>query len=201
MCRIDSLAQSRAVLAGGVNKRSRMAMESAARILPEPASGVIRLLTPPFHDPPQWPGYIAGYPPGVRENGSQYTHAAVWLAWAMLELDPDRGFDLLQAINPVLRTASSAGAMKYGGEAYVLAADVYSEPPHAGRAGWTWYTGAAGWLYRAYVEGLLGLRRVPGGLEVVPRLPTHWPGFEATVRIEETTFNIRNLTDLSMEKF
>ncbi len=191
MCRIDSLAQSWAVLAGGVNERSRMAMESAARILPEPASGVIRLLTPPFHDPPQWPGYIAGYPPGVRENGAQYTHAAVWLAWAMLELDPDRGFDLLQAINPVLRTASSAGAMKYGGEAYVLAADVYSEPPHAGRAGWTWYTGAAGWLYRAYVEGLLGLRRVPGGLQVVPRLPTHWPGFEATVRIEETTFNIR----------
>ncbi len=191
MCRIDSLAQSWAVLAGGVNERSRMAMDSAVRILPEPASGAIRLLNPPFRDPPQWPGYIAGYPPGVRENGAQYTHAAIWLAWAMLEIDPDRGLDLLQAINPVLRTASSAGATKYGGEPYVLAADVYSEPPHAGRAGWTWYTGAAGWLYRAYVEGLLGLRRVPGGLAVAPRLPSHWPGFAATIRIDETTFNVR----------
>jgi cyclic beta-1,2-glucan synthetase len=190
-CRIDSLAQSWAVFAGGVTARSRIGMQSAARLLPEPVSGVIRLLHPPFRDASPWPGYIAGYPAGVRENGAQYTHAAVWFAWAMLELDADHGYALLQAINPVVRTATPAGAQQYGGEPYVVAADVYSEPPYRGRAGWTWYTGSASWLYRAYVEGLLGLRRVPTGLVVRPRIPSHWPGFEATVRVQSTLINLR----------
>lgn len=137
------------------------------------------------------PGYIKGYVPGVRENGGQYTHAAVWSAMAFARLgDTRRAWELMAIINPVNHALSDAGVAIYKTEPYALAADVYALAPHTGRGGWTWYTGAAGWSYRLIVESLLGLQRVADRLRVVPCIPAEWPGYTLDYRYGGTVYHI-----------
>ncbi len=172
-CAIDSIAQSFAVLAGG--ERGAQAVDAAIERLFDREHQLVKLFTPAFTGRGKDPGYIRGYLPGVRENGGQYTHGAVWLAIACLELgDGDRGWELLRALLPETHPTEI-----YRTEPYVIAADVYAAPGHEGRGGWSWYTGAAGWYYRAAVEHLLGLRVREGRLYVEPVLPQSWPGFTA----------------------
>ena len=177
-CAIDSLAQSFAVLSGfGDPVRSRAAVVRAAGLLLDRKGRTVRIFDPPFNGLEK-PGYIRSYLPGVRENGGQYTHAAVWLAAACLRCgETDLGWTLLETVLPGGRPEEV-----YQGEPYVLAADVYTHPDMPGRAGWTWYTGAAGWFLRTAAEELLGLRRKGGNLTVEPRLPEDWPGYEAELR-------------------
>jgi cellobiose phosphorylase len=142
------------------------------------------MLDPPFDGETHDPGYIKAYPRGVRENGGQYTHAATWLGFAhALAGDGARAERIFRLLNPILKTASAEDTERYRVEPYVLAGDVYSIGTLAGRGGWTWYTGAAAWLWRLGVEAILGLRRKDGGLYVDPCIPPHWPGFEAVVRV------------------
>jgi cyclic beta-1,2-glucan synthetase len=182
-CRIDSIAQSWAVLAGGGSpERARRAIASAQRELVSEDPGIVRLLTPPFDRTPRDPGYIRSYPPGIRENGGQYTHAAVWLAFALAELgDGDRAARLFELMNPIRQAATRAAAARYLVEPYVLAADVAATAPHVGRGGWTWYTGSAAWAWRLGIEGILGLRLRDGRLAIDPRIPRDWGGFEAEI--------------------
>jgi len=143
----------------------------------------VLLFTPPFDKTPLDPGYIKGYPPGIRENGGQYTHGAVWAVMGFAALGQgDKAAELFSMLNPITHTASRAGVLRYKVEPYVSAADVYSVPPHAGRGGWTWYTGSAGWLYRAGVESILGLRVQADSLVIDPCIPTAWPEFGMTLR-------------------
>ncbi|MFT3848283.1 MAG: hypothetical protein QM739_06265 [Propionivibrio sp.] len=152
---------------------------------------LIQLLDPPFDDGDMNPGYIRGYVPGVRENGGQYTHAALWATMAFAELgDADKAWELLSLINPVEHARNADEAARYKVEPYVIAADVYGQPPHTGRGGWSWYTGSAGWAYRLIVESLLGVRRVGVGLRVEPRLPSSWPGCSLVHRFGRTRFSI-----------
>ena len=184
-CRIDAIAQAWAVLSGRAEpSRAQTAMASTDRWLVDREAGIIRLLTPPFDRMTPSPGYIRGYVPGVRENGGQYTHAALWLiqAWAMLG-DGTKAGELLAMINPARKASTTAGVSRYRVEPYVVAADVYSVEPHAGRGGWTWYTGSAAWMYRVAVETLLGIRVEDGtALRVEPCIPAAWDRFEATLR-------------------
>jgi cyclic beta-1,2-glucan synthetase len=182
--RIDSIAQSWAVLSGAADpERARRALAAAERLLVREDDGVVRLLWPPLDETPRDPGYIKAYPPGVRENGGQYSHAAAWLAFAFAERgDGARTARLFALLNPVARTAKRADAERHRGEPYVLAADIGSVPPQLGRAGWTWYTGSAAWTWRLGVEAMLGLRLREGRLGVAPCLPPGWPGYEATLR-------------------
>ena len=158
-CRIDSIAQSWSVLSGaGDAARSRMAMDAVDKHLVRRDDALVQLLDPPFDKSDLNPGYIKGYLPGVRENGGQYTHGAIWAAMAFAELgDSRRAWELLAMINPVNHGKSAQGIERYKVEPYVVAADVYAVPPHTGRGGWTWYTGSAAWMYRLIVESLLGL--------------------------------------------
>jgi cellobiose phosphorylase len=152
---------------------------------------LIRLLAPPFDTSALNPGYIKGYVPGVRENGGQYTHGAIWAAMAFAELgESRRAWELLTMINPVNHASTAEEIATYKVEPYVVAADVYARSPHVGRGGWTWYTGSAGWLYRLIVESLLGLRRVGETLRVVPCLPADWKGFTVHYRYRETVYHI-----------
>jgi cyclic beta-1,2-glucan synthetase len=154
--------------------------------------GLLLLLAPPFDRTDLDPGYIRAYPPGVRENGGQYTHAAVWGAWAFAELgEGDLAVELLRMLLPVERAGTPAGAERYRVEPYVAAADVYGVPPHAGRGGWTWYTGAAAWLHRLGLEAILGLRRRGDALEIAPCIAREWPGFEAEIRAGAASYEIR----------
>ena len=195
-CTIDSIAQSWSVLSGaGDQERSYRAMNSVDELLvkrgAEYGGGLIQLLDPPFDKAPMNPGYIKGYVPGVRENGGQYTHAAVWAAMAFARLgDGRRAWELLSIINPVNHTLSAADLAIYKTEPYALAADVYGVAPHTGRGGWTWYTGAAGWAYRLIVESLLGLRRKGDRLDIVPCIPVEWPGYALDYRFGETVYHI-----------
>ncbi|RSK35931.1 cellobiose phosphorylase [Rhodovulum iodosum] len=184
-CRIDSIAQSWSVLSGAEPApHAREAMESLARHLIHPEARLVRLLSPPFDETPRNPGYIRAYPPGVRENGGQYTHAAAWAGLAFAALgDGDRAWQVFDIINPVRRTDTAAKAAHYRGEPYALPGDVLGAPPHTGRAGWTWYTGAAGWAWTLAVEGILGIRIVAGALDLRPCLPRDWPGAEATLSL------------------
>jgi cyclic beta-1,2-glucan synthetase len=153
---------------------------------------LVRLLWPPFDTTPRNPGYIKAYPPGVRENGGQYTHAATWLGWAFAERgDGDRAARIFDLINPISHTATREDALHYRVEPYVLAADIASSPPHTGRGGWTWYTGAAAWAWRLGVEAILGLRRVGGALEIDPRIPKHWGGCRIAMRFPAGALDIR----------
>ncbi len=192
-CRIDSLAQSWAVLSGAADpQRATMAMDAVRRHLIREADGLILLLAPPFGGTDADPGYIKAYPPGVRENGGQYTHAAIWVLWALAELgEADLAVRLFQRLLPIRHALTPDAAALYRVEPYVLAADVYAVPPHSGRGGWTWYTGAAGWAYRFGLEVILGIRPEPGGWRVDPRIPKTWPGFEVTLRDRTTTYRIR----------
>jgi cellobiose phosphorylase len=149
------------------------------------------LLDPPFDKTNLDPGYIRGYVPGVRENGGQYTHAAIWTAMAFSELgEGERAWELARMINPVNRSLAAQGAATYMVEPYVVAADVYAVAPHAGRGGWTWYTGSAGWMYRLIVESLLGLARENDRLRFTPRLPANWGGFTMHYRYFGTEYEI-----------
>ena len=191
-CRIDSIAQSWAVLSGaGDATRAATAMDSVERHLVRREDALALLFTPPFDRTPHDPGYIKGYPPGLRENGGQYSHAAMWAVLAFARMGAtDRAVDLFALLNPINHARTRAAADVYKVEPYVVAADVYSVAPHAGRGGWTWYTGSAAWMYRAGVEGILGITRAGDVLVVEPRLPAAWPGFEATVDHAGTRYAI-----------
>jgi cyclic beta-1,2-glucan synthetase len=192
-CRIDSIAQSWAVLSGAADPaRATEAMRSLDTHLIRRDDGLALLFTPPFDETALDPGYIKGYPPGLRENGGQYSHAAMWAILAYAKLgDGEKAIDLFALLNPINHARTPAQAERYKVEPYVVAADVYSVPPHAGRGGWTWYTGSAGWMYRAGVEGILGIRREGAFLVVEPCIPDAWPGFEATVNVASTLYRIR----------
>jgi cyclic beta-1,2-glucan synthetase len=192
-CQIDSIAQSWAVLSGGAEpKRAAQAMESVHERLVEPKEQMILLFTPPFDKSAHDPGYIKGYPPGVRENGGQYTHAAIWAAWAFAKLGQgDRAGELFRLLNPVNHADTPEKMALYKVEPYVIAADIYSAPPDTGSGGWTWYTGSAGWMYRLGIEAILGFTRLGDRLMIDPCIPGNWPGFRITYRSGKTTYLIR----------
>ncbi|MEZ4711767.1 MAG: glucoamylase family protein [Caldilineaceae bacterium] len=193
-CSIDSIAQSWAVLSGaGDGPRAQVAMQSVLEQLVRWDERLILLFTPPFDKTKKDPGYIKGYLPGIRENGGQYTHAALWAIWAFAELgDGDTAHKLFELINPILRADTKEKADLYKVEPYVISADVYGVEPHVSRGGWTWYTGSSGWMYRLGVEAMLGLQKVAEGLRIAPRIPDHWAGFKATYRVgNATTYEIR----------
>jgi cyclic beta-1,2-glucan synthetase len=191
-CRIDSISQSWAVLSGaGDEVSARRAMESVQRLLVRRDDRLLLLLTPPFDRTPLDPGYIKGYPPGIRENGGQYTHAAVWSVMALAALgEGDQAAGLFDLLNPIHHAATRADISRYRVEPYVVAADIYSELPHVGRGGWTWYTGAAGWLHRAGLESILGLRKRGATLRIDPCIPRGWKGFEIAYRHGLTLYRI-----------
>ncbi len=199
-CQIDSIAQSWAVLGrlfGGQqlpadDARIRRAMRSLDERLVREEERLILLFTPPFDRTPRDPGYIKGYLPGIRENGGQYTHAALWAIWALAGLgEGERAESLYRMINPILRVATQDGLDTYRVEPYVISADVYGLPPHVGRGGWTWYTGSAAWMYRLGLEGLLGLRREGERLWFEPHLPAAWEGFALSYRYGDAIYQIR----------
>jgi len=215
-CQIDSIAQSWAVLSGAadgsavrlsspqavrlnskselakVPTRAAQAMEAVADRLVRFDDRLVLLFTPPFDKTEHDPGYIKGYLPGIRENGGQYTHAALWAVWAFAELGQgDRAEALFRLLNPIYHSDTPEKVMRYKVEPYVVAADVYSVEPHVGRGGWTWYTGSAGWMVRLGLEAILGLRRVGKVLQINPCIPKHWPGYEMTYRDGETWYQIR----------
>jgi cyclic beta-1,2-glucan synthetase len=190
-CRIDSIAQSWAVMAGAEQERARRAMLSVSEYLVRHGDDLVLLFTPPFNKTEHDPGYIKSYPPGVRENGGQYTHAAIWSVIAFCLLgEGDQAGELLRMLNPIKRTATRTGVYAYKVEPYVLAADIYAEPPHARRGGWTWYTGAAGWFYRAGTESVLGLRIRNGGLELDPCIPKAWRSYSLIYRHGNIVYTI-----------
>jgi cyclic beta-1,2-glucan synthetase len=192
-CQIDAIAQSWAVLSGAADpERARQAMRAVMDRLVRREERLLLLFTPPFDKTPRDPGYIKGYLPGIRENGGQYTHAALWTIWAIADLgDGDTAEALFRLINPIYRADSPEKAAHYHVEPYVIAADVYSVPPHTGRGGWTWYTGSSGWMYRLGVEAILGLRREGPALRLDPRIPRTWPGYRLTYRCGQTTYEIQ----------
>ncbi|HEY0879774.1 MAG TPA: glucoamylase family protein [Zeimonas sp.] len=193
-CRIDSIAQSWSVLSGaGDPERTVPAMNALDEHLVRREARLVQLLDPPFDNPDPNPGYIAGYVPGVRENGGQYTHAAIWAAMAFAEQgDARRAWELFRLICPVNHGATPEEVAVYRAEPYVVAADVYAVAPHVGRGGWSWYTGSAGWMYRLVLESLLGLRIEAGErLRLEPLLPDDWNGFEMRYRHRETPYRIR----------
>ncbi len=192
-CQIDSLPQSWAVLSGaGDPERARQGLASADARLVDRALRVVRLFDPPFDSSDVAPGYVKGYVPGVRENGGQYTHAAVWLAMAFAAHgDTERAWELFELLDPIRHGNSPAAIATYAVEPYVMAADVYTNPQHAGHGGWTWYTGAAGWMYRFITESLLGIRLDVDRLHVHPRLPASWPELAIHYRHRETVYHLR----------
>ena len=191
-CQIDSLPQSWAVLTGTApEERQVKGMESVEEHLLQPEAQLIRLFTPPFDKTEQDPGYIKGYPPGVRENGGQYTHAAIWAVWALTELgEGDKAYRWFDILNPVTHSLDLESANRYAVEPYVVAADVYGVPPHTGRGGWTWYTGSSGWLYRLGVEGILGFKTAGEGFTVDPCIPADWEGYQMTYKWKDTSYRI-----------
>jgi cyclic beta-1,2-glucan synthetase len=191
-CRIDSIAQSWGVISGAADpNRGFRAMAAVNDHLVNRRDGLIRLLTPPFDQMPRDPGYIKGYVPGIRENGGQYTHAAVWTVLAFAALgEGDKAGELFRMLNPVHRVSSRANVQRYKVEPYVVAGDVYSEPPHVGRGGWTWYSGAAGWLYRAGMEWILGFRLRGETLCIDPCIPRHWPEYSIRFRYHSAVYDI-----------
>ena len=191
-CRIDSIAQSWAVLSGAADpERARRAMASMTEHLVRPDPGLALLFAPPFDRTPLDPGYIKGYPPGLRENGGQYSHAAMWAVLAQAKLgDGNAAHDLFAMLNPINHARTAADADRYKVEPYVVAADVYSTPPHAGRGGWTWYTGSAGWMYRAGIEGIVGLTRSGDTLHLNPCLPKDWPELSVTISLGAAHYDI-----------
>jgi cyclic beta-1,2-glucan synthetase len=192
-CSIDSIAQSWAVLSGVAPLRlAERAMDSVRTHLVRRGAQLVLLLTPPFDRSSQAPGYIKGYPPGVRENGGQYTHAAAWIVMALARLGSgDEAAELFHMLNPVNHTRTGPDLARYRGEPYVVAGDVSAHPEHVGQAGWTWYTGSAGWLYRAGLESMLGLRRRGQTFELDPCVPASWPGFSISWRLGRTRYEIQ----------
>jgi len=191
-CRIDSIAQSWSVLSEAADPaHAQRAMAAVEEQLIHADEGLAVLFAPPFDRTPRDPGYVKGYPPGIRENGGQYTHAAVWsvMAFARLGLG-DKAARLFSLLNPISRTSTRADVQRYKVEPYAVAADVYSVAPHAGRGGWTWYTGSAGWLYRAGIETILGVRLAGRFLLVDPCIPKAWPGFEIVLKLRSARYEV-----------
>jgi len=191
-CRIDSIAQTWAVLSGAAPAaRAERAMDAVRTSLVARGSRLILLLDPPFDQSNQDPGYIKGYPPGVRENGGQYTHAAAWVVMALARLGSgDEVAELFHMLNPINHTRTGADVDRYKAEPYVVAGDVYSRSPHAGRGGWSWYTGSAAWLYRAGIESMLGLRRRGNTFSIDPCIPASWQDYEIAWRAGDTPYRI-----------
>ncbi len=191
-CQIDSLPQSWSVLSGaGDPARSRQAMQSVDHRLVRRDAGLIQLFDPPFDTSALNPGYIKGYIPGVRENGGQYTHGAIWTAMAFARMgDTERAWELFAMLNPVHHGATSKQIATYKVEPYVVAADVYGVDPHTGRGGWTWYTGSAGLMYRLLIETLLGINREGDQLRLVPRMPAAWTTYKIHYRFRQTVYHI-----------
>jgi cyclic beta-1,2-glucan synthetase len=191
-CRIDSISQSWAAISGaGGRERAAHAMAAVERKLIRPDDQLALLFTPPFDKTQLDPGYIKGYPPGVRENGGQYTHAALWSVMAFATLgEGDKAAELFSLLNPINHARTRADVHRYKVEPYVIAADVYAVPPHVGRGGWTWYTGSAGWMQRAGIESILGARFLGDVLDLDPCIPKAWPGFEMTLRHRSARYEI-----------
>ncbi|WP_370647447.1 GH36-type glycosyl hydrolase domain-containing protein [Polymorphobacter sp. PAMC 29334] len=191
-CRIDSIAQSWAVISGaGDPARATRAMAALNRYLVRRDDGLVLLFEPPFDKPDRDPGYIKGYPPGIRENGGQYTHAATWAALAFaLQGDGDRAGEIISMLNPIRHSDTAVAINRYKVEPYAICADVYSQAPHVGRGGWTWYTGSAAWMYRVSLEGLLGFRLSGATLRIDPCIPRDWPSFGIVYRHGLTTYDI-----------
>jgi len=191
-CQIASIAQSWAVLSGAADpERAATGMEWLWRHLVSQEDRLVLLFAPPFDKTERDPGYIRGYPPGIRENGGQYTHAALWAAWAFAKLGQgDRAEALFRLLNPIQHSATAEDVERYKAEPYVVAADVYSHPDHVGRGGWTWYTGSAGWMYRLGLEAILGLRRVGNVLRIDPCIPKGWAAYTIDYRHAETQYRI-----------
>ncbi len=191
-CKIDSIAQSWAVLSGAADpQKAAQGMESVAQHLMPPDLNVIKLFDPAFDQSSQDPGYIKGYVPGVRENGGQYTHAAIWAAMAFAKLgDKTRLWDAFHRINPIYHAKTHEDASLYKIEPYVIAADIYTNPKHAGRGGWSWYTGSAGWMYRLMLESMLGITLTINRLTFNPCLPPDWKNFKIHYRFRTTTYHL-----------
>ncbi len=190
--RIDSIAQSWAVISGAGNPhRAAMAMQAVERHLIRDKDRLALLFTPPFDKSKPNPGYIMGYPPGVRENGGQYTHAALWVAMAFARMkDGDRAVRVLQLLNPIEHSRTPEACATYKTEPYAVAADVYSLEGQTGRGGWTWYTGSAGWMYRVWLEEVLGFKLKAGKLSIEPAIPADWPGYQITFRFGSAEYRI-----------
>jgi cyclic beta-1,2-glucan synthetase len=191
-CQIDLNAQSWPIITGLARPdRAKRALNAIAQHLVDEDQRLIKLLAPPFDRTTKDPGYIKGYPPGVRENGGQYTHASTWAVWAAATLgQPETAMHWVDLLNPLLRVTDKQSADRYRGEPYVLAGDVYSGRPRTGRAGWTWYTGSAAWLYRVILEKLLGFQPRNGQLHMQPCVPRSWPDFEIDYRVGGSSFAI-----------
>ena len=191
-CQIDSLPQTWSIISGaGDPQRSLQAMQAVEKRLVRSEAGLIQVLDPPFDHSHLNPGYIKGYIPGVRENGGQYTHAAIWTAMAFARLgENEKAWELFAMLNPIHHGATPAQIATYKVEPYVVAADVYAVAPHTGRGGWTWYTGSAGWMYRLLIETLLGLNLEGDQLRLTPRLPKTWTSFKIHYRYRQTHYHI-----------
>ena len=191
-CRVDLVAQTWAVLSGAVApSQQRTAMASAMRLLVDDAAGLIRMLDPPFATATPNAGYIQAYPPGVRENGGQYSHAGVWAVMAQASIgDADAAYRTFTRLSPAHRSTNPTQATAYQLEPYVMAGDIYTHAPYVGRGGWSWYTGSAAWMHRAAIESICGLRVRGGSINVAPRLPTHWPSITITLRREGRTHEL-----------
>jgi cyclic beta-1,2-glucan synthetase len=191
-CKIDSIAQSWGVISGAApSGRGEQAMRAVEQYLIRRGDGLVLLFTPPFDNWDVDPGYIKGYVPGVRENGGQYTHAALWSVIAFAELgEGDKAAELFSILNPINQTSTRAGIYRYKVEPYAAVADVYAEPPHLGRGGWTWYTGSAGWMYRAGIEWILGFRLRGEMLHLDPCIPRDWPGFRISFAYHSSRYDI-----------
>ncbi|HRH44721.1 MAG TPA: protein ndvB, partial [Pyrinomonadaceae bacterium] len=192
-CKIDSIAQSWSVISGGANPhQAARAMASVDEYLVRRGDGIVLLFTPPFDKSSLKPGYIKGYIPGVRENGGQYTHAAIWTLMAFAKLgDGDKAGELFALLNPINHASTRAGLHKYKVEPYILAGDVYAQNTHVGRGGWTWYTGASGWMYRAALETMLGFHLQGEILKIEPCIPRNWRDFEIDYRYKKTLYQIK----------
>ncbi len=191
-CQIDSIAQSWAILSGAADPaRAKQAIDSVNRLLVNPDEQMILLFTPPFDKSERDSGYIKGYLPGVRENGGQYSHAAIWTAWAFTKLGQgEQALKLFQMLNPINHASTPEKVARYKVEPYVIAADIYSQPSHIGMGGWTWYTGSCGWMYRLGIEAILGISLEGNALKVNPCIPKGWHGFKVGYRFRSTYYKI-----------
>jgi len=201
-CKIDSIAQSWAVLPGVADpERALQGMQALEERLVKEHEQLILLFDPPFDTGPLQPGYIKGYVPGIRENGGQYTHAAAWVVQAVaLQGRGKRALELFDLLNPIHHARTEEDATRYRVEPYVVAADVYSQPPHVGRGGWTWYTGSAAWLYRVALENILGFQLHGNRLAINPCISGDWPQFEIAYKFQSTTYHITVLNPRGLER-
>jgi cyclic beta-1,2-glucan synthetase len=192
-CQIDAIAQSWAILSSASDPiRGRKSMRSVLERLVLLQDRLLLLFTPPFDKNENDPGYIKGYPPGTRENGGQYTHAAIWTAWAFAHLgDGKQAGELFNLLNPIFHSDSEAKATEYRVEPYVICADIYSRPPYLHRGGWTWYTGSAAWMYRFGLTALLGFKKTGDTLLIDPVIPPTWDGFEINYQFGESRYQIK----------